>query len=135
MIKILIIEDDQIVANIYRNKFALEGFLAETATDGELGLELVDRFRPDAVLLDLILPKVTGLDVMRKIRARKEFEKLPIVVFSNTYISQMVQDAWKAGATKCLSKADSTPRQVIDAVRGALNGSSNTPSSLPSDSA
>jgi DNA-binding response OmpR family regulator len=123
--KILIIEDDQIVANIYRNKFALEGFQAETALDGEMGLELVNSFRPDAVLLDLILPKVTGLDVMRQIRAQKEFEKLPIVVFSNTYLSQMVQDAWKAGATKCLSKSSSTPRQVIDAVRNAVNGSSS----------
>jgi DNA-binding response OmpR family regulator len=121
--KILIIEDDQIVANVFRNKFALEGFQAETAPDGEVGLELVDSFRPDAVLLDLILPKLTGLEVMRKIRAKKDFEKLPIVVFSNTYLSQMVQDAWKAGATKCLSKSNSTPRQVIDAVRGAMNGS------------
>ncbi len=118
--KILIIEDDQLVANIYRNKFALEGFQAETAPDGEVGLELVRSFRPDAVLLDLVLPRMTGLDVMRTIRADKDFEKVPIIVFSNTYLSQIVQDAWKAGATKCLSKGSSTPRQVIDAVRGAL---------------
>jgi DNA-binding response OmpR family regulator len=118
--KILIIEDDQIVANIYRNKFALAGFQAETAPDGEVGLELVHSFRPDAVLLDLVLPHMTGLDVMRKIRADNDFEKVPIVVFSNTYLSQMVQDAWKAGATKCLSKANSTPKQVIEAVRNAM---------------
>ena len=51
--KILIIEDDQLCANIYRNKFALEGFTAETASDGDVGLELLQSFRPDAVLLDL----------------------------------------------------------------------------------
>ncbi len=118
--KILIIEDDQLVANIYRNKFALAGFQAETAPDGEVGLEVVRSFRPDAILLDLILPRMTGLDVMRKIREDKDFEKVPIVVFSNTYLSQMVQDAWKAGATKCLSKANSTPKQVIEAVRNAM---------------
>ncbi|HWC61176.1 MAG TPA: response regulator, partial [Verrucomicrobiae bacterium] len=78
--KILIIEDDQLVANIYRNKFALEGFQAETAPDGEVGLELVRSFRPDAVLLDLVLPRMTGLDVMRTIRADKDFEKVPIIV-------------------------------------------------------
>jgi len=118
--KILIIEDDQIVANIYRNKFALDGFQAETALDGEVGLQLVQSFRPDAVLLDLVLPRLSGLEVMRKIRAQKEFEELPIIVFSNTYLSNVVQDAWKAGATKCLPKANCTPRQVIDAVRSTI---------------
>src|SRR4051794_24029153 len=102
--KILIIEDDQLVANVYRNKFAHEGFQAETAPSGNVGLELVSSFRPDAVLLDLLLPGVTGLEVMRRIREQKEFEKLPIIVFSNTYLSNMVQEAWKAGATRCLSK-------------------------------
>ena len=118
--KILIIEDDQIVANIYRNKFALDGFEAETAPNGEVGLELVHSFRPHAILLDLVLPKLSGLEVIRKIREDKEFEKTPIIVFSNTYLSQMVQDAWKAGATKCLSKSSSTPRTVIEVVRSAL---------------
>lgn len=124
--KILIIEDDQLVANIYRNKFALEGFQAETAPDGDIGLELVRSFRPDAVLLDLVLPRVTGLEVMRRLRAEKEFEGLPVIVFSNTYLSNMVQEAWKAGATKCLSKASCTPKQVIEAVRSTLksNGAS-----------
>jgi DNA-binding response OmpR family regulator len=120
MQKILIIEDDQIVANIYRNKFALEGFQAETALDGDVGLELLHSFRPDAVLLDLVLPRVTGLEVMRQLRAQKEFEGLPVIVFSNTYLTHMVQEAWKAGATKCLSKANCTPKQVIDAVRSTL---------------
>jgi DNA-binding response OmpR family regulator len=133
--KILIIEDDQLVANIYRNKFALEGFTAETAPDGDIGLELLHSFRPDAILLDLVLPRVTGLEVMRQLRAQKDFEHLPVIVFSNTYLTNMVEEAWKAGATKCLSKAHCTPRQVIDAVRSILqpngaagNGSAkNTP--------
>jgi len=119
--KILIIEDDLLVANIYRNKFVHEGFQAETAPNGDVGLELVGSFRPDAVLLDLLLPGMSGLEVMRRIREQKAFVALPIIVFSNTYLSTMVQDAWKAGATKCLSKSKSTPREVIDAVRSAIN--------------
>jgi DNA-binding response OmpR family regulator len=124
--KILIIEDDQMVANIYRNKFTHEGFKAETAPDGEAGLELLGSFRPDVVLLDLVLPRLSGLEVMRSIRAQQEFAELPIVVFSNTYLSQLVQDAWKAGATKCLSKTHSTPRQVIEAVRNAIKTNGST---------
>lgn len=131
MMKILIIEDDQLVANIYRNKFAVEGFEAETAPNGEVGLELVRSFRPDAILLDLQLPNLSGLDVIRKIRDQRDFGKTPIVVFSNTYLSQMVQDAWKAGATKCLSKSSSTPRIVIDAVRSAIAANGPTASGTP----
>ena len=131
MKKVLIIEDDQIVANIYRNKFTVEGYQVEIALDGEVGLELIKSFRPDAVILDLMLPKITGVELMKKIRSEPDFEKLPLIVFSNTYLSNMVQEAWKAGATKCLSKANCTPRQVIELVRSAtgVNGDPVTASS------
>ena len=75
MKKILIVEDDQIVANIYRNKFSVEGFQVEIALDGQAGLELVRSFRPDAVILDLMLPKMTGVELMKKIRAEPEFRE------------------------------------------------------------
>ncbi len=126
MKKVLIIEDDQIVANIYRNKFTVEGYQVEIALDGEAGLELVKSFRPDAVILDLMLPKITGVELMKKIRAEPDFEKLPLIVFSNTYLSNMVQEAWKAGATKCLSKANCTPRQVIEVIRSTTGNGSST---------
>jgi DNA-binding response OmpR family regulator len=121
MKKILIIEDDPIVANIYRNKFSVEGYRVETASDGVAGLDMVREFRPDAVILDLMLPKMTGVDLMKQLRSEADFAKLPVIVFSNTYLSNLVQEAWKAGATKCLSKANCTPKQVIDVVRSVLS--------------
>jgi len=127
MKKILLIEDDQIVANIYRNKLTVEGYQVEVALDGEVGLELVKAYKPDAVILDLMLPKITGVDLMRQIRAEKEFEKTPVIVFSNTYLTNMVQEAWKAGATKCLSKANCTPRQVIEVVRSTIGMANGSP--------
>lgn len=127
MKKILIIEDDQIVANIYRNKLATEGFQVEVALDGDAGLSLARSYRPDAIILDLMLPKVSGVDLMKTLRAEPDFKKLPIVVFSNTYLTNLVQEAWKAGATKCLSKANCTPKQVIDVVRNLVgNGAPAT---------
>src|SRR5436190_12456223 len=130
MKKILIIEDDQIVANIYRNKFSVEGFQVEVASDGPTGLETLQNFRPDAVILDLMLPGMTGVEVMKRVRALPEFQKLPIIVFSNTYLTNMVQEAWKAGATKCLSKANCSPKQLIEVVRNSVarNGSTATAS-------
>jgi DNA-binding response OmpR family regulator len=120
MSKILIVEDDQIVANIYRNKFSVEGFTVEIASDGEKGFEIAQTFRPDAVILDLMLPKLTGVELMKRIRAEPHFRDIPVIVFSNTYLTNMVQEAWKAGATKCLSKANCSPKQVIEAVRSTL---------------
>ncbi len=120
MKKILIIEDDEIVANIYRNKLAVQGFQVEVANTGETGLDLIRSFRPDAVVLDLVLPKLSGIELMKLVRADPDFAKLPMVVFSNTYLTSMVQEAWKAGATKCLSKATCTPRQVIETLRSVL---------------
>lgn len=120
MKKIVIIEDDLIVANIYRNKLAVDGFEVEVASDGETGLELIKKLRPDLVLLDLMLPKIPGVELLKKIRSEPDFREMPIIVFSSTYLTNVVQDAWKAGATKCLSKASCTPRQIIEVVRGAL---------------
>ena len=121
MKKILIVEDDLIVANIYRNKFSVEGYKVEIALDGLAGLEMVHSFRPDVVILDLMLPKMTGVELMKKIRSEPDFQKLPVIVFSNTYLTNMVQEAWKAGATKCLSKANCSPKQLIEVLRGALS--------------
>src|ERR1043166_5435656 len=121
MKKILIIEDDQIVANIYRNKFSVEGYLVEIAADGATGLERLQKFQPDAVILDLMLPGMTGVEVMKKVRAQPAFQQVPIIVFSNTYLTNMVQEAWKAGATKCLSKANCSPKQLIAVVRNSIS--------------
>ncbi len=120
MKKILIIEDDQIVANIYRNRFTVDHYQVEIAHDGETGIEVLSQQQPDLVLLDLMLPKMSGVDVLKKIRAQPDLKQLPVVVFSNTYLTNIVQDAWKAGATKCLSKANCTPKQILDVVRSLL---------------
>jgi len=120
MRKILIIEDDQLVANIYGNRFSREGFQVKIAPDGEAGLALVHSFRPDAVILDLMLPKLSGVELTKRIRAEAGLERLPIIVFSNAYLTSMMHQAEKAGATKCLSKAASMPRQVVELVRRLL---------------
>src|SRR5215831_21023657 len=120
MKKILIVEDDLLIANIYRNKFAVEGFQVETASDGQAGLDSLRIFQPDAIILDLMLPKISGIDLMKKVRSQATFQDLPIIVFSNTYLTSMIQEAWKAGATKCLSKASCSPKQLIELVRSTL---------------
>ena len=121
MKKVLIIEDDQLVSTVYSNKLAAEGYEVQVADDGEIGLAKVGSFKPDLILLDLILPKLNGVDLMKQLRAQPEYEQLPIVVFSNTYLSNVIKEAWKAGATKCFSKTNCSPRQIIDCIGSLLN--------------
>jgi DNA-binding response OmpR family regulator len=116
MKKMLIIEDDKIVASIYRNRFQAEGFQVQLADDGESGLTAVKQFRPDMVILDLMLPKLNGVEVLKRIRADEATKALPVIVLSNAYLTDAVQDAWKAGANKCMVKASCTPRQLIEMV-------------------
>jgi DNA-binding response OmpR family regulator len=123
MKKILLIEDDQIVANVYRNKLAVEGYQTETAADGETGLKLLRTMKPHMVILDLMLPGISGVDVIKEIRKDEEFAKLPTVVFSNTYLTNLIQEAWRAGANKCLSKSSCNPKDVIDIVRSLIGSS------------
>jgi len=123
MKKILIIEDNQIVANVYRNKLAVEGYQIEVALDGENGLKMMRTFQPDIMILDLMLPKMSGVDVIKEVRGEADFAKLPIIVFSNTYLTNLIQEAWKAGANKCLSKASCSPKEILDVVRNTIGDS------------
>ena len=122
MKKILIIEDEQIVANVYRNKLVVEGYQAEITPDGEGGLKLMRTFQPDAIVLDLMLPKMSGVEVIKQIRSEAEFSKLPIIVLSNTYSTNLMQDAWKAGATKCVSKINCSPKILLELMRNVIGG-------------
>jgi CheY-like chemotaxis protein len=123
MKNILIIEDDQIVANVYRNKLAIEGYNTEVAADGESGLKTMRTFKPQLIIIDLMLPGISGVDVIKEVRSEDEFAKTPIIVFSNTYLTNLIQEAWRAGANKCLSKSNCTPKDVIEIVRNAIGDS------------
>ena len=127
MKKILIIEDDRVIANIYRNKFTVDGYQAEVAFDGESGLKTMRTFLPDVIILDLVLPKMSGVDFIKDARGEAGFAKVPIIVFSNTYLTNMIQEAWKAGANKCLSKTNCTPKDLLDIVRQTIGGSGAVP--------
>lgn len=121
MKKMLIIEDDQIVGSIYRHKFQVEGFQVELAPDGDAGLKAVASFKPDVVILDLMLPKLNGVEVLKRLRDKPETKSLPVIVLTNAYMSALVQEAWKAGANHCMIKASCTPKQLVELVHKAIS--------------
>jgi len=121
---VLIIDDNPVITSIYRGKLAAENLHTEIAGNGEEGLEMLDRCKPDVVLLDLMLPKVNGMDVLKRIRARPEYKALPVIVFSNSYSADVMQQAWGFGATDVLHKSSTTPRNVVLALVRAIAANS-----------
>ena len=132
MTKIVVVEDQQVLATVYRNKFTAEGYQVEVASDGEAGLDLINTVKPDLVILDVMLPKLNGIEVLKKIRANTLFQGLPVLIFSNTGLPGMVEEAWKAGATMVLSKSSHSPKQIVESVRAALKTASENQSSTAS---
>ena len=120
MKKVLIIEDDPIVAHIYKTRLERESYEVEVATDGQDGVKQMNECSPDAVMLDLMLPRMNGVDVLKKIRSRSEFQNTPVIVFTNAYVPTMINEAYQAGATQVFNKATLTPRQIIDALHTAI---------------
>jgi len=119
MKRILIIEDDPIVGHIYRTRLEKEGFEIEVCADGSAGYYRTHEFKPDAVLLDLMLPKMNGIDILKKLRSEPKFQRLPVIVFTNAYVPNMIQEAFSAGASQVFNKATLTPRQILDALIAA----------------
>lgn len=117
MKRIVIVEDHPVLISIYRNKFITAGFKVEIASDGRSGFELINRIKPDLVVLDLAMPKMNGIEVLKKLRANPLFKALPVIIFSD---SAWQQQAWKEGATVVLSKSGYSPSQVVESAQNAL---------------
>ena len=132
MKRILIIEDDPIVGHIYRTRLEKEGFEIEVCADGQAGFYRTHEYQPDAVLLDLMLPKMNGIDILKKLRAEPKFQRLPVVVFTNAYVPNMIQEAFSAGASQVFNKATLTPRQILDALFVASEAAAQQGSSTSS---
>jgi CheY-like chemotaxis protein len=122
MKKVLIIEDDPIVAHVYRSRLEKEGFNVDVSPDGQTGYYRLYEMKPDALLLDLMLPKLNGIELLKKIRAVREFEKMPVIVFTNAYVANMIHEAFSAGASGVYNKSSVTPRQIIDVLNTSLGG-------------
>jgi len=129
MRRIVVVDDQPILATIYRTKFTAEGFQVEVASDGEQALELIQGTKPDLVLLDLNLPKIDGMEVLKRLRAQSSFVTLPIIVFSANSRSGITEEAFAAGATMVLSKSNTSPKQIIEIVNKTLAEVSQPPAS------
>jgi DNA-binding response OmpR family regulator len=124
MRRILIIEDNQLLANTYRSAFAHAGFTVDVAGDGHAGIAAALAAPPEIILLDLMLPKLSGLEVLRRLRSDTRLALVPVFVLSNSYTPERIKELWDAGATQVLLKANSTPKRLLESVRQRLDAAS-----------
>ena len=119
---IFIVEDNAIISKLYRDKFLREGFHVEVAEDGLAAIRMLATLRPDVVVLDLMLPMLTGVDVLQYIRSTPDLKAAPVIILSEAYMSDLAQAAAKIGAEQTLLKSSCTPNLLLDVVNKILSG-------------
>ena len=121
MAKILIIEDDQFLREFYQELLEGEGYLVEVAADGEAGLQKMQAGGFDLVLLDIMLPKKDGLQILRDLKSSTPRQKNgPIVVLTNLGQDSVIKLAFDLGATGFLIKSALNPDQVLTEIKSFL---------------
>ncbi len=120
MKKILFIEDESALQKTFGEILKQEGYEVISALDGEIGLRLAKEKKPDLILLDLILPKIHGFDVLKKLKENKETQEIPVIVLTNLEGIGDVDKALELGATTYLVKAQYTLKEVVEKIKKAL---------------
>ena len=120
--KVLIIEDDQLLRDLCSRKIISEGFNVETAIDPKVGLDKVIKFKPDIILLDLVLPGMSGFDVLKEIKSNsdKEIAKIPVIILSNLGQESDIKKGEELGAEDYLIKATTTTDEIVKKVKKVL---------------
>lgn len=119
-IHVLLVEDDEFLANIYKTKFEMEGLKVSISENGEAGLSDVKKKKPDIVLLDILLPKLDGFAVLERIKADPETKDTPVILLTNLGQKDDVQRGLELGAVDYLIKAHFKPSETVGKVKKAL---------------
>lgn len=119
--KILIVDDDSFIIDMYVMKFQAEGFEVYTTTEGKEVVEKIKEFQPDIVLLDIVMPGLSGFEILKNLQKEK-FKKKPKIVFlTNLGERQDIERGRELGADDYIIKAHFTPQEVVDKIRTLLN--------------
>ncbi len=121
---ILFVEDESVLQKTFGEILKQEGYEVVSALDGEIGLRLanppVGGKKPDLILLDLILPKIHGFDVLKKLKEDEETQGIPVIILTNLEGMGDVDKALELGATTYLVKAQYTLKEVVEKIKKAL---------------
>jgi len=119
--KILIIEDEKILLELLQKKLIDEGYEVFIAHNGEEGLRVMRKIKPDLILLDIVMPKVDGFEVMETMLKDEKLKNIPVVIVSNSGQSVELDRAQKLGAKDWLVKTEFDPQEVVEKVKKHIN--------------
>lgn len=119
--KILIIEDDITLSKMYEKKFTKDGYHVSTAYDGWEGLKKTVTAKPDLVILDIVLPRLDGLALFKKMRSQTETFNTPVILLTNVGNEDAIYESFKLGAVDYLVKTEVTPAQIVQKVEEFLS--------------
>jgi len=120
MKKILFVEDEPALQKILGEASSKKGYQVIPALDGEIGLRLVKVKKPDLILLDLLLPKIDGFEVLKKVKEDPETREIPVIVLTNLEGIEDVDKALERGATTYLVKENYNLEEVVEKIKKAL---------------
>jgi CheY-like chemotaxis protein len=122
MATLLIVEDDVLLSRLYQKVFTSEGYQVEMAPDGEAGMVAAKKVKPTLILLDIMMPKLNGLEVLTRLKADPETKNIPVIVLTNLADDKYAEEALQQGAVRYIVKSEHKPKQVEEIVRGIIAG-------------
>lgn len=130
---ILLADDNPILIQVYKPALLQAGFRVKVAEDGLATARMLASTKPDLLILDLMMPKLTGTDVMKYIRSTPDIKSMPVIILSDASIADLAQEAIKIGVEKVFLKSQCTPAIMIDAIKELLGNDAASPASLVQD--
>jgi DNA-binding response OmpR family regulator len=118
--KVMLVEDDAFISDIYRVKLGKEGLEVLPAENGLEAMKILEKTIPDLVLLDIIMPYMDGMDVLKKMKNEEKWKKIPIILLSNLSEKEKIEEALGIGADDYLIKSNFTPSEVLKKVNSVL---------------
>lgn len=122
MIKILIVEDDPLISRMYEHIFLFEKYEVTLAEDGVVGLEKAREVKPTIILLDVMMPRMNGIETLERIKSDPEIKNIPVVMLTNLAGDKDAETALAKGAVKYIVKSQYDPKQISDMVKEILAG-------------
>lgn len=118
--KILIVEDDMYINKMYQLKLNLEGYQVEIAENGRIGVEKAKRFKPNIMLLDILMPEMDGFEVLKAVKEDKSTKDIPVLIMSNLGQEDHIQKGKELGAIGYIVKTQYTPAKVVETIKEVL---------------
>ena len=118
---ILLVEDDIFLSGMYKTKLELEEYKVVVAEDGEKGFALIKRYKPNLVLLDIVLPKMSGFEVLKRMKKNRELSMIPVILLTNLSQKEDVQKGVVLGVDDYLIKAHYMPFEVVTKIKKFLD--------------